>query len=135
LSIEHERTDRDYLFGRLLGAADKLEEHALYRDAKERTVTAAIRYMQAFSQRPFRTWHTIHSCLVPYIQKVKGDFAFREIEKIKNLFIPGDFEKDSQLNGSYLIGYYHERAFIDSLISPNPKKQQALENTTENSDE
>ncbi|MGI6356481.1 MAG: type I-C CRISPR-associated protein Cas8c/Csd1 [Lentisphaeria bacterium] len=136
LSIEHERTDRDYLFGRLLGAADKLEEHALYRDARERTVTAAIRYMQAFSQRPFRTWHTIHDSLVPYIQKVKGDFAFQEIEKIKNLFIPGDFEKDTQLNGSYLIGYYHERAFIDSRISDAAtKKTQALETTTENSDE
>ena len=136
LSIEHERTDRDYLFGRLLGAADKLEEHALYRDSKERTVTAAIRYMQAFSQRPFRTWHTIHNCLVPYIQKVKGNFAFQEIEKIKSMFIPGDFENDTQLNGSYLIGYYHERAFIDSLISEAiAKKQQALQNTTENSDE
>lgn len=124
LSLEPERTDRDYLYGRLLGAADKLEEYALYKKEQARTVTAALRHMQAFSQRPFRTWKTIHECLVPYIQSVKGGFAFREIETVKNMFPSGDFEKDAPLNGSYLIGYYHERAYIDRLIAEkNGKKQ------------
>ncbi len=116
LSIELNRKDRDYLYGRLLGAADKLEEYALYKRDKGRVVTAAIRHMQAFAQRPFRTWQTIHSCLNPYIQTVKGSFAFQEIEAIKNKFASvSDYENDKPLNGSYLIGYYHERAYIDSL--------------------
>ncbi|HRR34902.1 MAG TPA: type I-C CRISPR-associated protein Cas8c/Csd1 [Kiritimatiellia bacterium] len=136
LSIEHDRTDRDYLYGRLLGAADKLEEYALHKKDNDRVVTAAIRYMQTFSQRPFRTWQTIHECLVPYIQVVKGSFAFQEIEAVKNLFIPGDFERDASLNGSYLIGYYHERTYIDGLVAAaKAKKQSTPDNTTETPNE
>jgi len=124
LSIEHNRDDRDYLYGRLLGAADKLEEYVLRKEGKDRITTAAIRHMQAFSQHPFRTWETIHNCLIPYIQKVKGNFAYKEIEEIKKLFVSGDFEKDMPLNGSYLLGYYHERAYInDSVKAFNSKKQ------------
>jgi CRISPR-associated protein Csd1 len=131
LSLEPTRNDRDYLYGRLLGAADKLEEYALYKKEQDRAVTAAIRHMQTFSQRPFRTWQTIHGCLVPYIQTVKGGFAFREIEAVKNLFIPGDFENDAPLNGSYLIGYYHERAYIDRLVTAKNSKK-STNNTKEN---
>ncbi len=122
LSIEHDRSDRDYLYGRLLGAADKLEEYALFKKEKDR-VTAAIRHMQTFAQRPFSTWQTIHSCLNPYIKTVKGGFAFQEIEQIKNKFLSvEDFRKDTPLDGSYLIGYYHERAYIDNLVNVSKKK-------------
>jgi len=124
LSVELERTDRDYLYGRLLGAADKLEEYALYKKDNKRVVTAAIRYMQAFSRRPFMTWNTIHDCLNPYMQKVKDSFAFGEIQTVMDLFLSGDYEKDRPLNSSYLIGYYHERAYIDTLVKAT--KQMAV---------
>jgi len=123
LSIELDRIDRDYLYGRVLGAADKLEEYALYKKDNSRVVTAAIRHMQAFVQRPFRTWQTIHGCLNPYIQTVKGGFAFNEIQAVMNQFATGDYEKDTPLNGSYLIGYYHERAYIDSLVKAAAEKK------------
>ena len=123
LSIELDRADRDYLYGRLLGAADKLEEYALYKKNNDRVVTAAIRYMQAFVQRPFRTWQTIHGCLNPYIQTVKDGFAFNEIQAVMNQFTSGDYEKDTPLSGSYLIGYYHERAHIDSLVKAAAEKK------------
>ena len=128
LNIELDRTNRDYLYGRLLGAADKLEEYALYKKDSNRIVTAAIRHMQTFAQRPFRTWQTIHSCLNPYIQTVKGGFAFQEIEAIKNKFVSvADYEKDEPLNGSYLIGYYHERAYIDYLVKNVGKNEKLTE--------
>ncbi|MCF6267382.1 MAG: type I-C CRISPR-associated protein Cas8c/Csd1 [Desulfuromusa sp.] len=123
LSVELDRTDRDYLYGRLLGAADKLEEYALYKKDNDRVVTAAIRHMQTFAQHPFRTWQTIHGCLNPYIQAVKGSFAFNEIQAVMAKFLSGDYEKDASLNGSYLIGYYHERAYIDSLVEAAKNKQ------------
>lgn len=123
LSIELNRTDRDYLYGRLLGAADKLEEYALFKKDNDRVVTAAIRHMQAFAQRPFRTWQTIHGCLNPYIQTVKDGFAFNEIQAVKNQFVKGEYEKDTPLNGSYLIGYYHERAYIDSMVKAAAEKK------------
>jgi CRISPR-associated protein Csd1 len=127
LSIELDRKDRDYLYGRLLGAADKLEEYVLFREKKNRIVTAAIRYMQAFAQRPYRTWQTIHSCLNPYIQTEKGSFGFNEIQAVMDQFVSEDYEKDTPLNGSYLIGYYHERAYIDSLVRDASKKKQSTD--------
>ena len=136
LSIELNRTDRDYLYGRLLGAADALEEYALFKQEKGRIVTAAIRHMQAFVQRPFRTWTTIHGCLIPYIEKVKGGFAFTEIQAVKQLFLQGEFEKDTPLNGSYLLGYYHERAYIESLAKEaSDKKKSNNDKENENSND
>jgi CRISPR-associated protein Csd1 len=136
LSIELNRTDRDYLYGRLLGAADKLEEYALYKKKNDRVVTTAIRHMQAFSQRPLRTWQTIHGCLNPYIQTVKGSFAFSELEAITDKFKSGEYEKDTPLNGSYLLGYYHERAYISRLgkVAGNEKKMSDNTATEDNND-
>ena len=129
LSIELDRVDRDYLFGRLLGAADKLEEYALYKKDNDRVVTAAIRHMQTFAQHPFRTWQIIHGCLNPYIQTVKGGFAFNEIENVMQQFICGDYETDTSLKGAYLIGYYHERAYIDSLVKKAADKKKLAINS------
>ncbi len=122
MSIELKRRDRDYLYGRLLGAADKLEEYALYKKNNARKETAAIRYMQPFSQKPYSTWNTIHQTLVPYIQQVKNSIAYNEMERIHNTFLEGDFENDAPLSGAYLLGYYCERMQIDQLISDIKKE-------------
>ena len=116
MSLETTRTDRDYLYGRLLGAADKLEEHALYKKSNKRVETAAMRYMQTFSQKPFSTWNTIHQTLEPYIQQVRNSVAFAEIQLVHDKFLPGDFENNAPLSGAYLIGYYCERAHIEQMV-------------------
>ena len=123
MSIDLSRTDRDYLFGRLLGAADKLEEYALRKKSNDRLVTAAIRYMQTFSMRPATTWTTIHNQLLPYIQQVKGAIAFREIEGIMKLGTPDAFADDAPLSSLYLVGFYHERAHIDQIVESFRAKQ------------
>ena len=126
MSIDLARTDRDYLYGRLLGAADKLEEYALHKKDNSRLVTAAIRYMQTFAMRPFTTWTTIHDSLLPYKQQVKGCFADRELQTIENLFESVEsYKDDSPLSGLYLIGYYHEREHIDKLIADAKATKQA----------
>lgn len=116
MKLEPKRRDRSYLYGRLLGAADKLEAHALGKTGVKDRETAALRYMQMFAQRPFTTWETIHRTLVPYIQKVKGSVAHREFEEIHALFSGDDFQNDSALDGFYLLGYYHEIDFIDDCV-------------------
>ncbi len=127
MSIDLARTDRDYLYGRLLGAADKLEEFALRENGKSRA-TAAIRYMQTFSMRPFTTWTTIHDSLLPYKQQVKGCFADRELQIIENLFETIEsYKADTPLSGLYLIGYYHEREYISWLIADAKAKKQSNE--------
>lgn len=124
MSIDLSRTDRDYLYGRLLGAADKLEEYALHKKYNDRLVTAAIRYMQTFSMRPATTWQIIHNQLLPYKQKVRNSIADRELQSIYNLLSSKDAENDSPLSGVYLAGYYHEREHIDDLIAEVSRKKQ-----------
>lgn len=132
MSIDLARTDRDYLYGRLLGAADKLEEYALHKKDNSRLVTAAIRYMQTFSMRPATTWQIIHNQLLPYIQQVKGTIAFREIQDIHELGTPEIFADDAPLSGLYLVGYYHERARIDGLIAEAAQKKQNKDSSDNN---
>ena len=118
MSIDLKRTDRDYLYGRLLGAADKLEQYALRKKDNDRLVTAAIRHMQTFSQRPFSAWEIIHQSLIPYKQQVRGCIADKEIQSIHDMFkgCEKEFENDSPLSGLYLVGYYHECAYIDERV-------------------
>jgi CRISPR-associated protein Csd1 len=124
LSIELDRTDRDYLYGRLLGAADKLEEYVNRMKGNDR-VTNALRYMNSFSQRPFKTWNIIHGQLVPYMQQFKG-VAFDEMQSIMQKFRSGDFDgPDRPVNGTYLLGYYHERARIEELAKKLKDKSNA----------
>lgn len=127
MSVENSRVDRDYLFGRLLAAADELESYALLRKRIQRDETAAIRYMQLFSQRPFSTWKTIHESLVPYMQFVRGCFAEKDLQLIHTLFKPGDFENDAPLTGAYLIGYYCEHARIKEMIDAAKSKTEEKE--------
>ena len=117
MSIDLARTDRDYLYGRLLGAADKLEEYALHKKDNSRLVTAALRYMQNFSMRPATTWQIIHNQLIPYKQQVRNCIADRELQSIYALLAVDDSVDDCPLSGVYLVGYYHERAYIETLLS------------------
>jgi CRISPR-associated protein (Cas_Csd1). len=73
MSLDENRRTRDYLYGRLLGVADVIEERALY-EAKEKRATAAERYFTAFSANPFKTWPIIFTSLRPYLNK--ADFKY-----------------------------------------------------------
>ena len=113
LELETKRTDRDYLYGRLLAIADRIEVHARYvqdKDNKDRSPTNAIRYMTAFASKPFRTWETIYRQLNPYIMRLGGAFWYQQqIDEIMSLFLSGEYEDNSPLNGKYLMGYSLQR--------------------------
>ena len=110
MSLDETRKTRDYLYGRLLAIADVLEERALFNAEKNRP-TNASRYMQIFSQRPFRTWQQIHDLLTPYIMRLGGKAYFYKnlIAEVKGMFDPDDFIRDKPLTGEYLLGYYCQR--------------------------
>jgi CRISPR-associated protein Csd1 len=110
MSLDETRKTRDYLYGRLLAIADVLEERALFNAEKNRP-TNASRYMQIFSQRPFRTWQQIHDLLTPYIMRLGGKAYFYKnlIAEVNGMFDPNDFIRDKPLTGEYLLGYYCQR--------------------------
>ena len=109
MALDETRTTRDYLYGRLLAIADRLEEVALYK-ANEKRATNAARYMQQFSQCPYQTWKQIHDALTPYIERLGGAHYYRNmIAQVKDLFDPADFLSNNPLTGEYLLGYYCQR--------------------------
>jgi CRISPR-associated protein Csd1 len=125
MALDKNIKSRDYLYGRLLGAADKLEDYVNYKNDNDRT-TNAIRYMSAFSQHPYKTWKIIYDRLNPYIQTFQGhsNVSLDEIEEISSLFDTSDYENDSPLNGTYLLSYFCERQEIDKLVTELKNKKQ-----------
>ena len=109
MALDETRNTRDYLYGRLLAIADRLEEHALYK-AETGRATNATRYMQQFSQHPYRTWEQLHSALIPYMVRLDGASYYKnKIAEVKSLFNAEDFTNDKPLSGEYLLGYYSQR--------------------------
>ena len=114
-SLELDKTcrDRDYLFGRLLAIADRLESRARYLqtggDSTDKRPTNAVRYMSAFRAKPLRTWGLIYDQLNPYIQRLHGaEWYQQQIDEIMSLFAAEDLS-DKSLGGKYLLGYSLQR--------------------------
>ncbi len=121
MPLDETRNSRDYLYGRLLAIADILEERALYKNEQKRATNAA-RYMQQFSQSPFRTWKQIHDSLAPSILRLGGAHYYKNlIAQVESLFDPADFISNKALTGEYLLGYYCQRQKLtekkDNLLS------------------
>ncbi|MBI4249843.1 MAG: type I-C CRISPR-associated protein Cas8c/Csd1, partial [Elusimicrobia bacterium] len=71
MALEENRTSRDYLFGRLLAVAERIEQIALYVTQEPRDTNAA-KLMQRFAAHPCSTWRTIELSLVPYKTRLRS---------------------------------------------------------------
>jgi len=102
-------TDRSYLYGRLLAVADWIERSTFDKDTER--LTNAVQYMNAFSQRPSKTWVTIYNKLQPYQSKL-GKFGRGKavlLDEIVASFTPEDFASNKPLNSKFLLGYHSQR--------------------------
>jgi CRISPR-associated protein Csd1 len=107
VGLEKDRKDRDYLFGRLLATADRIEARALYLQREERETNAA-RYMQRFAKYPCSTWKLLYvEKLRPYISRLSKESHWFEslIQEITCMFDHDDFVSDEALSGEFLLGY------------------------------
>ena len=127
MTLEKDRTTRDYLYGRLLAIADNIEGYAL-KLAEEGRNTTAARLMQRFADRPFSTWRNIELALMPYKSRLRasekgsGLLYKREqvLDEIMCAFKPDDFIKDTALTGEFLLGYHCQRSVLfQSSVSTN----------------
>ncbi|WP_144938954.1 type I-C CRISPR-associated protein Cas8c/Csd1 [Paenibacillus sp. 32O-W] len=119
--------NRDYLFGRLLAIADVLERSSL--DPDEKRATNAIRYMNAFAQRPQRTWTIIQSNLQPHQAKLGAKLKYFNslLDEVGSMLKPEDFT-DKPLSGLYLLGFYSQRHDLyKSKKEKEAEKEQAEE--------
>lgn len=116
MGLDKDRRSRDYLYGRLLAAADSLERFALFTSEKKRDTNAA-RLMERFADRPCSTWKTIELSIVPYRARLGGRAKKYEnvIDETMNLFDPiEDFTTDKPLSGEFLLGYHCQREALKS---------------------
>jgi len=110
MAYEENRTTRDYLYGRLLAIADRLEGSALYK-AKEKRDTNAARFMQLFAEHPYKTWRQIELALSPYKARLGGAHYYTKlIDEVMCKFTIDDFNSDKPLSGEFLLGYHCQRA-------------------------
>ncbi len=124
MALDLNRKTRDYLYGRLLAIADRLEEHALYK-AKEKRATNAARYMQQFAHRPNKTWLQIYLSLSPYMARLGGAKYYKDlIDEVKIKFDPiEDFNSDKPLSGEFLLAYHCQRAALWKKEDERPSEQ------------
>ncbi|MNW41043.1 CRISPR-associated protein [compost metagenome] len=111
LALDENNNDRSYLFGRLLAVADVLERRGLGKE--EKRATNAIRYMNAFSKHPERTWRVIQEGLQPYQARLGRDAIYwtKIIDEIGFKFKTDDFN-NKPLSGKYLLGFYSQRHIL-----------------------
>lgn len=106
--LDKENMDRSYLFGRLLAIADVMERSALDKD--EKRSTNAIRYMNAFSQHPERTWRIIQNALQPHQARLGKRLSYYSnmIDEVLHK-IPFNEFNNKPLTGKYLLGLSSQR--------------------------
>ena len=121
MSLDSTNTSRDYLYGRLLAVADRLEGMHLYLTNSKRS-TAAHRLMVRFSDRPYSTWPIIYKHLNPYMQHLERSregflkAMNNELDEIMSLFDHDEFTSDEQLSGEFLLGYHLQRIALRSRV-------------------
>jgi len=109
MGLDLNRKTRDYLYGRLLAIADRLEGHALYRTNEKRDTNAA-RYMQRFADHPHKTWRQIYLSLSPYMARLGGAKYYKDLmDEVTCSFEAEDFNSDKSLSGEFLLGYSCQR--------------------------
>ncbi len=106
--LQADSRNRDYLYGRLLAVADRMEEAVLDQASRP---TNAIRLTQRFAQRPFETWQMIHEKLLPAFQTAGEDAKRYQItlEEIESLFLEEDRLSQRPLCMEFLQGYSSQR--------------------------
>lgn len=110
LEVNKTTPERDYLYGRLLAVADRIEYRTYDKDDGKR-VTNARRYMSAFSQHPYQTWKELEERIQPYLQKLsvpERNVYNRVLDEIYHQFKDGDFSNNARLEGLYLLGYHSQ---------------------------
>lgn len=105
VALMKENHSRDYLFGRLLGVAEVMERNIL-KERNESRATNAMRYFNAFSQHPARTWQVIRKQLNPYFQRLGSDSGWyaRLLQEIEAKMTV-DQMTDDPLGPVFLLGY------------------------------
>ena len=109
VALNQTNTNRDYLFGRLLAIADKLEKDYYFQSNMKPRTTNAMKYMANYQLKPIDSWKTIFLKLSPYLEKssFKGRYD-KLIDEVMDLFQEDEFNNNS-LTPVFLLGFSNQR--------------------------
>ena len=129
MTLEEDNDSRDYLYGRLLAIAERIEEIALNVAGEKARPTSAQRLMQRFADHPFSTWRNIELALQPYMQRLQSSRApflhkrKRELDTVLcALGSVDDSTIDKPLSGEFLLGYHCQRLALHSTQPENSQQ-------------
>lgn len=129
VALDKKETDRNYLYGRLLAVADRIE-YLTYDEKDNGRVTNAKRYMSTFSQRPYETWKVIEENIRPYLNKLdiaKRTFYENLLHEIDELFDKNTFTDNSRLEGLYLLGFHNQAYDLKLKKEKSEEKEESSE--------
>ncbi|NAW70299.1 type I-C CRISPR-associated protein Cas8c/Csd1 [Vibrio sp. V27_P1S3P104] len=119
MALQQDNASRDYLFGRLLAVANKIEKVALSSSEANR-LTTAERFMTQFVNRPASTWLNISNALVPYQQRLFNNYQGYDnatkalLMQITDRFNPADFTSNQKLTPEFLLGFHNQMMWLET---------------------
>ena len=128
VALDKKQKDRNYLYGRLLAVADRIE-YRTYDDGDKARVTNAKRYMCTFSQRPYETWKVIEESIQPYVNKLgiaERRFYENLLNDIYDLFEVESFSDNKKLDGLYLLGFHSQAYDLKQKKEDSKEKEEEL---------
>ena len=126
MTLEEERNDRNYQFGRLLAVLDRAERD-YYQKVGESRQTNASKYMTEFARHPLATYEHIHRFLEQaYLPRILPwqEERFRKLNREINEILHSQFtinELKEPLDDTYLIGFYVQSA---AFFKPQEKQEE-----------
>lgn len=121
MSLSRSKPDRDYLYGRLLAVAHKVEYDTFEDKERGKRETNAERFMNRMVRQPASTWMNINERLRPYWKKLHPGRRIeyeKEMQAIYDLFGPGEYAGEKRLGEEFLLGYACE---LSELCRNNKK--------------
>ncbi|CAH0524907.1 type I-C CRISPR-associated protein Cas8c/Csd1 [Vibrio hippocampi] len=119
MALQQDNASRDYLFGRLLAVANKVEKIALSSSEANR-LTTAERFMTQFVNKPSSTWLNISNALVPYQQRLFNNYQGYDkatkalISQVTDMFNPTDFTSNQKLSPEFLLGFHNQMIWLET---------------------
>ena len=134
MSLEKDKKDVSYQYGRLLAVLEKAERDT-YRD--EEREPNAIRLMSACCAHPAQTAHTIHNQVRPvYFNKLsvgrRTSYDILICEIFEKLSEFSDAERYAPLKETYLLGYYLQKNDLWNKNKSKNESETETESTNEN---
>ncbi len=108
MSLDRTRPVRDYLYGRRLAVAQKVEYDTFSESERGKRETNAERYMSRMVKQPSKTWMLIDEKLRPYWKKLNPGLRIKyekELQEIYDLFEPEALSETKRLSEEFLLGY------------------------------